>query len=100
MRKILIVLFSIGTVAGFGSEIAGWHHCANHRRAAFEQHVADVCVNAARNEGRGADRAGNWDDPWAADRYGDRERGRPGHHGRGHHGPPGYADPPPPADDR
>ncbi|MFO0659162.1 MAG: hypothetical protein U0165_04940 [Polyangiaceae bacterium] len=83
MRKLLIAFFAIGTVAGFGSEIAGWHHCANHRRAAFEQHVADLCVNAARNP----DRASNFDDPWSTDRH---ERGRHGHRRHERGGPPGY----------
>jgi hypothetical protein len=49
-RKLLIALFSFGTIAGFGSGIASmacWHHRAEARRAAFERHVADVCVDAA-----------------------------------------------------
>ena len=50
-RRFLIALFSFGTVAGFGSGIASmawWHgHHAHQRRAAFEAHVADVCVDAA-----------------------------------------------------
>lgn len=49
-RKLLIALFAFGTVAGFGSGIASmacWHHRAHERRAAFERHVADVCVEAA-----------------------------------------------------
>ena len=50
-RKVLIGLFSFGTVFGFGSGVAsmacmhGRHHEA--RRAQFEQHVADVGVDAA-----------------------------------------------------
>ena len=50
-RRFLIALFSFGTIFGFGSGIAsmamhtGHHHA--HRRAAFERHVADVCVDAA-----------------------------------------------------
>lgn len=49
-RKLLIALLAFGTVAGFGSGIASmacWHHRAEARRAAFERHVADVCVEAA-----------------------------------------------------
>ena len=42
-RRILIALFSVGTVFGFGSGIASisfWHgHHAHQRRAAFEAHV-------------------------------------------------------------
>lgn len=49
-RKLLIALFAFGTVAGFGSGIASmacWHDRHHERRAAFERHVADVCVEAA-----------------------------------------------------
>lgn len=49
-RKLLIALFTFGTVAGFGSGIASmacWHSRAEARRAEFERHVADVCVEAA-----------------------------------------------------
>lgn len=48
-RKIAIVLLSLGTLVGYGS---GFASLACHRRArqrAFEQHVAQVCVNAAQN---------------------------------------------------
>ncbi len=49
-RKLLIALLAFGTVGGFGSGIASmacFHHHAAERRAAFERHVADVCVEAA-----------------------------------------------------
>jgi hypothetical protein len=47
-RTILIVLLTLGTIGGFASGAASmrWRH--HHRRAAFEQHVARVCVDAAR----------------------------------------------------
>ncbi len=47
-RKILIGLLAFGTVAGYGSAIcsARWHRW--QRQQAFERHVADVCVDAAR----------------------------------------------------
>jgi hypothetical protein len=47
-RRLLIVLLTLGTIGGFGSGIASvrWHGHA--RRAAFERHVAKVCVDAAR----------------------------------------------------
>ena len=47
-RKILIALLTLGTIGGFASGISSmrWRH--HHRRAAFEQHVARVCVDAAR----------------------------------------------------
>ena len=48
-RKFAIALFALGTLVGYGS---GFASLACHRRArqrAFEQHVAQVCVNAAQN---------------------------------------------------
>jgi len=47
MRAFRIVVFTLGTVAGFGWALHEAHH---HRdqHAAFERHVADVCVEAAR----------------------------------------------------
>lgn len=47
-RRILIALLTLGTIGGFASGAASmrWRH--HHRRAAFEQHVARVCVDAAR----------------------------------------------------
>jgi hypothetical protein len=48
MRPLKIVLFSVGTIVGFGSAIHSVHgRCA--RREAFEHHVADLCVEAARH---------------------------------------------------
>jgi hypothetical protein len=68
-RRLLIVLFAIGTVGGFGSGLAhsrrcrseGWRshvergegrrsHSERHeaRRERFDRHVADVCARAAR----------------------------------------------------
>lgn len=47
-RKALIVLLALGTVGGYASGFASMRACHNHRRAAFEQHVAKVCVDAAR----------------------------------------------------
>jgi hypothetical protein len=57
-RRIAIVLLSLGTIGGFaGGAISTARHvkgaCA--RRAAFEQHVAKVCVDAARNSGAAHD---------------------------------------------
>jgi hypothetical protein len=50
-RKLLIAVLAFGTVAGFGSGFFSLARggCRNHheRRAAFERHVADVCVEAA-----------------------------------------------------
>jgi hypothetical protein len=47
-RRILIVLFALGTIGGFASGVSSMRWRAHHRRAAFEQHVARVCVDAAR----------------------------------------------------
>ncbi len=58
-RKIILGLLLMGTVLGFGAGVARliWHSHhpgafrgygrMHHRRAAFERHVADVCVDAA-----------------------------------------------------
>jgi len=55
-RRALIFALGLGTFLGFGSGFAAMGaHAAQvqqARRAAFERHVADVCVDAAR----GADR--------------------------------------------
>lgn len=47
-RPFLIVLLALGALLGFGSGIQQlrWHRWA--RQAAFERHVAEICVNAAR----------------------------------------------------
>ena len=47
-RRLLIVLLTLGTIGGFGSGIASMRCHGNARRAAFERHVANVCVDAAR----------------------------------------------------
>ena len=49
-RKLLIFGLAAGTVLGFGHGFRSLAHChRGHeaRRAAFEDHVADVCVDAA-----------------------------------------------------
>lgn len=46
-RKLAIAALGLGAVLGFGS---GFRHMRCHheaRRAAFEDHIADVCVRAA-----------------------------------------------------
>ncbi|MBO6937476.1 MAG: hypothetical protein JJ863_21060 [Deltaproteobacteria bacterium] len=47
-RRLLIVLFGFGTIAGFGSAGAHWSRHHHRHRQAFEAHVARVCVDAAR----------------------------------------------------
>jgi hypothetical protein len=48
-RRILIALFALGTLGGYGSAIAGGSCRAHARRSAFEHHVAKICADAARN---------------------------------------------------
>jgi hypothetical protein len=47
-RKLLIAALAMGAVGGFASGFASMRHCHNSRRASFERHVAQVCVDAAR----------------------------------------------------
>ena len=47
-RKILIVTLAVGTAVGFGSGFASMGRSSHARREAFERHVAEVCVDAAR----------------------------------------------------
>jgi len=46
-RPLLIALLTLGTVGGFAHGFASLRH-HHHRRARFERHVAQVCVEAAR----------------------------------------------------
>jgi hypothetical protein len=96
-NRLLIALFSVGTIFGFGGGLfsMAFHHGhhAQRRQAAFEDHIADVCVDAARRAeprrayvddhrdwGRSAyvDDRGDWD---RSDRY-DRRRHRRHRHDR------------------
>jgi hypothetical protein len=47
-RRLAIVLLTLGTIGGYAAGFASLkcHHQA--RRQAFEQHVANICVNAAK----------------------------------------------------
>lgn len=47
-RKLLIAVLALGTVGGYASGFASLRHCQKGRHQAFEQHVAKVCVDAAR----------------------------------------------------
>ena len=49
-RKLLIALLALGTVGGYASGFASLRHCQSQRRQSFEQHVAQVCVDAARKD--------------------------------------------------
>jgi hypothetical protein len=58
--RIKIALLTLGTVGGFAA--GAMHlHCHAHRRAAMERHIARVCIDAARADGRGP--AGAWAPP-------------------------------------
>jgi hypothetical protein len=48
-RPFLLLLLGLGALMGFGSGVhqLRWHQWA--RRAAFERHVAEICVDAARS---------------------------------------------------
>lgn len=50
-RRMLMVLLAIGTVGGYASGFAHMHACHRARTAAFEHHVAEVCVDAANHGG-------------------------------------------------
>jgi len=56
-RRILMVLLGLGAVGGYASGFAHMHRCSRAREAAFERHVADVCIAAAKSPARGAERA-------------------------------------------
>ena len=70
-RRIAIFLLSLGTVAGFamGFHSMRHYHCQSHRES-FEDHVADVCVRAAKNADQ---KARHHDaDRWSPDETNDR----------------------------
>ena len=47
-KRVLIVLLALGMVGGYASGFAHMRGCHRERQAAFERHVADVCLNAAK----------------------------------------------------
>ena len=48
-RRILMALFAVGALAGFGSGFHSLRARAWQRHAAFEEHVAKLCVDAAKH---------------------------------------------------
>lgn len=48
-RRILIAVLAFGTVGGFASGFASMR-CHGGRQQTFEEHVADVCVAAAKRQ--------------------------------------------------
>jgi hypothetical protein len=56
-RSILIVLLSLGVIAGYASAFAAWRFGGyGHYRYGYwdERHWARICAEAAREAGRGA----------------------------------------------
>jgi len=47
-RRIAIVLLTLGTIGGYGAGFASLRCHSGQRRQAFEQHIAKVCVDAAK----------------------------------------------------
>jgi hypothetical protein len=47
-RRILMALLALGAVGGYASGFAHMHRCSHNREAAFERHVADVCLASAK----------------------------------------------------
>lgn len=56
-RKLLIAVLALGTVGGYAAGFASMRRCHSHRQASFEQHVAKVCVDAARQSDAASARA-------------------------------------------
>ena len=50
LRRILMPLLLVGAVLGFANGFAHSHERWDAHHAAFERHVADLCVDAARSE--------------------------------------------------
>ncbi len=48
-RKIIIALLALGTVGGFAAGFAHLGCRAHARHEAMERHIAQLCVDAARN---------------------------------------------------
>lgn len=55
-RRLAIALLALGTVGGYTLGFASMRCHGQQRRDAFEQHVAKVCVDAARGERSDRDR--------------------------------------------
>jgi hypothetical protein len=47
-RRILMVVLALGAVGGYASGFAHMHRCHASREAAFERHMADVCLASAK----------------------------------------------------
>lgn len=49
-RRIIMGLLALGTIGGFAGGFASMGCRAHARREAWERHVADVCVGAAKRQ--------------------------------------------------
>jgi len=78
-RKIVIALLAAGTILGFGQGFASMRGRACARRDAFEQRVAEVCVDAARRDQEAEPQAGDPPDRLERRHHGkgSRHEGRP-----------------------
>ena len=47
-KRFLVALLAFGTVGGYAWGFHSMHRFREMHRRAFERHVADVCVDAAR----------------------------------------------------
>ncbi len=68
-RRILIALFALGTIGGYGSALAGMSCRAHARQRAYERHVAQLCAEAALTQAGsqaspGRPQAAPQDDPY------------------------------------
>ncbi len=50
IRRLAIALLALGTVGGYTLGFASMRCHSRERREAFEHHVAQVCVDAARED--------------------------------------------------
>jgi len=61
-QRLLIALLALGTIGGYTAGFASMACRGQYRREAFEQHVAKVCVEAARSpEGAPRGREARWE---------------------------------------
>lgn len=51
-QKAAMVLLALGTIGGYSLGFASMRCHSRERRESFEQHVAKVCVDAARDGNR------------------------------------------------
>ena len=47
-RRIVMAVLALGAIGGYAMGFASMHRHHHDRKAAFERHVASVCVDAAR----------------------------------------------------